>query len=127
MSAPPRLFDRDLHRRRLDRAAAGFSSANFLKARAAADAVERLETIMREFPLAVDLGARDGAFSRALAGSDAAARVGAVIETDLSAPMLAGRGGMRLQADEERLPFADERLDLVVSWPCTGSTTRRAP
>ncbi len=70
---------------------------------------------MREFPLAVDLGARDGAFSRALAGSDAAARVGAVIETDLSAPMLAGRGGMRLQADEERLPFADERLDLVVS------------
>jgi SAM-dependent methyltransferase len=115
MSAPPRLFDRDLHRRRLDRAAAGFSGANFLKARAAADAVERLEAIMREFPLAVDLGARDGAFSRALAGSDAAARVGAVIETDVSAPMLAGRGGMRLQADEERLPFADERLDLVVS------------
>src|SRR4051812_44615359 len=40
---PPRLFDRALHRRRLDRAAAGFSAAGFLKERAAVDAVERLE------------------------------------------------------------------------------------
>jgi len=119
MTAPPRLFDRDLHRRRLDRAAPRFAAAGFLKARAAADAVERLETILRGFPLAVDLGARDGAFRRALALSDAAPRVGALIETDLSAAMLAGRAGaqapMRAQMDEERLAFADESLDLVVS------------
>ena len=119
MNAPPRLFDRDLHRRRLDRAAPRFSAAGFLKARAAADAVERLEAILRSFPLAVDLGARNGAFSHALAGSDAAQRVGAVIETDLSAAMLKGRAGqpmpMRAQMDEERLAFADESLDLVVS------------
>jgi SAM-dependent methyltransferase len=114
-SAPPRLFDRDLHRRRLDRAASGYGAADFLKARAAADAVERLEVIMREFPLAVDLGARNGAFAAALAQSEARAKVGALIETDLSAPMLAGRTGMRVQADEERLPFADESLSLVVS------------
>jgi hypothetical protein len=31
----------------------------------------RLETILRRFPVAVDLGARNGAFSRALAASDA--------------------------------------------------------
>ena len=55
MSAPPRLFDRDLHRLRLDRAAPGYGAADFLKARAAGDAVERLEAIMRIFPLAVDL------------------------------------------------------------------------
>jgi SAM-dependent methyltransferase len=112
---PPRLFDRALHRARLDRAAPGFSAAGFLKARAAADAVERLEAIVREFPLAVDLGARDGAFARALALSDAASRVGALIETDLSFAMLKGRGGLRVQADEERLPFRPESLDLVVS------------
>lgn len=70
---------------------------------------------MREFPLAVDLGARDGAFARALAKSDAAARVGAVIETDLSVAMLKDRGGLRVQVDEERLPFRPESLDLVVS------------
>jgi SAM-dependent methyltransferase len=115
MPAPPALFDRALHRRRLDRAAAGFSAAGFLKARAASDAVERLEAIVREFPLAVDLGARDGAFARALAASDAAARVGALIETDLSQRMLVGRPGMRVQVDEERLPFRAGSLDLVVS------------
>lgn len=68
---------------------------------------------MRSFPLAVDLGARNGVFSKLLAESPARERVGTVIETDLSAAMLAGRPG--LQADEERLPFADESLDLVVS------------
>jgi SAM-dependent methyltransferase len=115
MNTPPRLFDRSLHRRRLDRAAPRFAGANFLKARAAGDAVERLEAILRSFPLAVDLGARDGAFLAALAGSDARERVGLVIETDISARMLAGRAGPRVQLDEEHLPFADESLDLVVS------------
>jgi SAM-dependent methyltransferase len=113
--APPRLFDRALHRMRLDRAAPGFGAANFLKERAAADAVERLEAILRGFPLAVDLGARDGAFARALARSPAAARVGTLIETDFSARMLAGRPGLCVQVDEEGLPFAAESLDLVVS------------
>jgi len=115
MNAPPRLFDRPLHRVRLDRAAPRFATANFLKARAAGDAVERLEVILRSFPLAVDLGARDGAFSAALAGSDARERVGQVIEADFSGRMLAGRSGLRVQLDEEHLPLADESLDLVVS------------
>lgn len=116
MSAtPPILFDRALHRRRLDRAAPGYERAAFLKSRAAEDAVARLETIMRRFPLAVDLGARDGAFVRALKASDAAEKVDLLIETDLSAAMLDGRPGPRLVVDEERLPFADASLDLVVS------------
>jgi SAM-dependent methyltransferase len=115
MSAPPRLFDRSLHRLRLDRAALGYGAADFLKARAAADAVERLETILRDFPLAVDLGARNGAFAAALAQSEAKGRVGALIQTDLSGRMLAGRDGARVQADEERLPFAAQSLDLVIS------------
>jgi SAM-dependent methyltransferase len=114
-SGPPRLFDRALHRRRLDRAAARFGEAAFLKNRAAGDAVERLEAIMRTFPVAVDLGAREGSFARALAASDAREKVGLLIETDLSARMLRGRTGPRVQADEERLPFADHSLDLVVS------------
>lgn len=75
----------------------------------------RLEAIMRDFPRAVDLGARKGAFAEALAASDAAPRVGLLVEADLSGPMLAGRGGMRVQADEERLPFAPASLDLIVS------------
>lgn len=108
-------FDRALHRRRLDRAAKGFSAVGFLKTRAALDAVERLEAILREFPVAVDLGARDGAFARALKLSDAAGKVGLLVETDLSAAMLARRDTVRVVADEEQLPFADNSLDLVVS------------
>jgi SAM-dependent methyltransferase len=119
MTAPPRLFDRALHRVRLDRAAPGYGAADFLKARAAADAVERLEAIMREFPVAVDLGARNGAFAAALAQSEAKAKIGALIEADLSLRMLSSRPdrnlGLKVQADEERLPFADESLSLVVS------------
>jgi SAM-dependent methyltransferase len=115
MSAPPRLFDRALLRTRLDRAASGFAGADFLKRRAAEDAVVRLEAIMRDFPVAVDLGARTGAFRELLAQSDAAARVGLLIEADLSRRMLGARAGPRLVADEERLPFAFGKLDLVIS------------
>lgn len=104
-----------MHRRRLNRAAAGYGAADFLKVRAAQDAAARLEPVLREFPLALDLGARNGAFAAALAESPAAARVGQLIETDLSAAMLAGRPGPRLVVDEERLPFAPESLDLIVS------------
>ncbi|MCA6297239.1 MAG: methyltransferase domain-containing protein [Phenylobacterium sp.] len=114
-ASPPRIFDRDLLRRRLDRAAPGYAGADFLKRRAAGDIVMRLEAIMRDFPRAVDLGARNGAFSEALAASDAAPRVGLLVEADLSGAMLAGRAGMRIVADEERLPFAPASLDLIVS------------
>jgi SAM-dependent methyltransferase len=114
-SAPPRLFDRTLHRKRLDRAARGFAEADFLQRRTAQDVAWRLEPIMRDFAVAVDLAARGGAFRAALAESEAAARVGLLVEADLSAAMLAGRGGPRLVGDEERLPFADQSLDLVVS------------
>jgi SAM-dependent methyltransferase len=115
MPAPPRLFDRGLHRKRLDRAAPGFARADFLKRRAAEDVAERLAPIMRDFAVAVDLGARTGAFREALVEGEAAARVGLLIEADLSPAMLAGRAGPRLAADEERLPFAAASLDLVVS------------
>jgi len=113
--APPLLFDRVLHRKRLDRAAGGFAGADFLHRRAALDIAERLEPILQDFPLAVDLSARGGAFREALAQSGAAGRVGLLIEADLSAAMLAGRGGPRVVLDEERLPFAPESFDLAVS------------
>ena len=113
-AAPPRLFDRALRRKRLDRAARNYAHADFLQRRAATDVAERLAPIMRTFTLAVDLSARSGAFREALA-HEAPGRVETLIEADLSHRMLVGRGGPRLVADEERLPFADESLDLIVS------------
>jgi len=112
---PPRLFDRTLHRKRLDRAANRFIDADFLQRRAALDLVERLEVIVRDFPLAVDLSARSGAFREALGESPAARQVGLLIETDLSQAMLARRAGPKVVLDEEQLPFTAASLDLVVS------------
>jgi SAM-dependent methyltransferase len=115
MSAPPLIFDRALHRKRLDRAAADYGAAGFLHARAAQDLVERLEPILRDFPVAVELSARDGAFAKALATSPLAGRIGLLVETDLSERMLTNRGGARVVLDEERLPFRAGSLDLIVS------------
>lgn len=115
MSAPPRLFDRALHQKRLQRAAKGFGGADFLHRRAALDLAERLALIMRDFPVAVELSARGGALREALAETGADARVGFLVESDLSEAMLTGRGGARVALDEERLPFAAGSLDLIVS------------
>lgn len=114
LSAPPRLFDRELRRKRLERAAPGFGAADFLHRRAAEDIAGRLAPILRAFPLALELSARTGAFAEALA-VEAPGKVGTLIEADLSHRMLAGRPGLRVQADEERLPFAEASLDLIVS------------
>jgi SAM-dependent methyltransferase len=112
--AAPRLFDRALHRRRLDRAAGAY--AGFIKERAAEDAADRLFTILRDFPLALDLGSRDGALARALAREPDANRVGEIVAADLSPRMLlANPAALKAVVDEERLPFAPESLDLVVS------------
>src|SRR5690606_32190132 len=106
MTSPPRIFDRNLHRRRLDRAAAGWSRADFLRRRAAESAVDSLTTILRPFARAVDLSAHGGVFAELLADSPAAARVGPLISADLSARSLTGRPDPRLVLDEEALPFA---------------------
>jgi SAM-dependent methyltransferase len=115
MTVPPRLFDRHLHRLRLGRAAKSFGKADFLKRSATADIVSRLEAVNRRFPVAVDLGARRGAFARTLAASEAAGKVDLLVEADLSGAMLAGRAGARMVADEERLPLKEASVDLVVS------------
>ena len=115
MSAPPPiLFDRALLRARLDRAAGQSQFAGFLRERASEDAVERLLTILRQFPLAVELGRRDGAFSQALKNAPGAGSIRTLIETDLS-PAFASQAGLGVAADEERLPFRAESFDLAVS------------
>ena len=115
--APPPLFDRALHRLRLQRAAPGFAGAGFLKARAAEDVAWRLSAILRRFPLAVDLSARAGVFAQTLRDSPAAAQVDTLVEADLSPAMLArgGAAGLRVVADEERPPFRAGSFDLAVS------------
>lgn len=76
--------------------------------------VDRLEAILRDFPLCVDLGSRDDAFLDALAQSPAASRIGAVLASRPTRDRIKSRGPA-LVASEEALPFRSESLDLVVS------------
>jgi SAM-dependent methyltransferase len=115
---PPRLFDRQLRRLRLDRAAAEHDLADFLRVRTAEEACWRLSTILRRFPRAVDLGAHAGEFARALRASAAGDQVESLVELDASARMLKagdGRSALQVVAEEEQLPFAPASFDLAVS------------
>jgi len=101
-SAPPRIFDRALLQRRIEKARAR-AAPDFLLARAADDLLDRLQTVMRPFPRALDLGAPTDHFAQA------------VVASGRSAPMRAGRFGGAIIVDEETLPFAPAAFDLIVS------------
>jgi len=116
MSSPPRLFDRSLLAARRNRAAGGFAQAHFLRERSIEDTLLTLAAINRRFDLALNMSAADGGFGRALGSSDAAAKVGLLIEGELSERLSSQQSGpARLIMDEEWLPFADDRLNLIVS------------
>ncbi len=116
MSAPPRLFDRKLLTARRNRAADGFTQAHFLRERSIEDTLLTLSAINRRFDLALDMTAADGGFGRALAESDVAAKIGLLVEGELSERLSARQSGpARLVMDEEWLPFADDSLGLIVS------------
>ena len=75
MSSSP-LFDPARRAARLARSRPRFAGADFLHRRVAEGMAESLEAILREFRDVVVLSPHPGAFAEAVAGSDAAARVG---------------------------------------------------
>lgn len=104
----PRLFDRSLivrrraRARRIDDAGAGF-----LMARAADDLADRLATVLRAFPLAVEIGHGGSALADRL---KAVPSIGRMIKASLGG----ADPGADLVLDEEWLPFAPASLDLIV-------------
>lgn len=97
----PALFDHALRRARAARRA---ERDEVLLPRMAEELGERLAGVLRDFPLAVDLGTPGPDLAQVLGGVE---RVGHVV-----------RAGLQEGADvvcDEALPFADASLDLVVS------------
>src|SRR5271170_3116539 len=112
---PPRIFDRDLINRRLDRAlarGAGDARADFLLARAAQDLGERLSLVKRRFVAAGDFGSpgSHGAVQLAAGG-----QVDWIVRIAPTKPSLGSGDFLPAVGDLERLPAADGRLDLAVS------------
>ena len=112
MSEDQELFDRSLLRRRRARFAGETAEHEFLLSHVAAEIAERIGAILRDFPLALDLGAYHGLLGRAVA---ALPSVGDMIYAE-SVPSLATRCPRpAVVCDEERLPFKEMSLSLVVS------------
>ena len=114
-TVPPqaRIFDRRLLRERRDRAARGLTAHDFLLTEIAERLSDRLSDIARRFPLALDLGARDGILGRTLQGRGG---IETLIQSETS--LVSARrlqGGAALVADEELLPFKEQCFDAVLS------------
>ncbi len=101
----PEIFDRAARRRRRDRAAPIYAEHEFLRATMLDGIAERLDAVTRSFADVLDLGCFDAAFP-----APAGARVA---RCDPGYAFAAAAHGV--QADEDRLPFADASFDLVVS------------
>jgi len=107
-TVPPqaRIFDRRLLRDRRGRVAGGLYAHDFLLTEIAERLADRLSDIARRFPVALDLGARDGILARTLQGRGG-------IETLIQSDASARRGD--LVADEELLPFKEQSFDAILS------------
>ena len=114
-TVPPqaRIFDRRLLRARRARAARELTAPDFLLTEIAERLADRLSDIARRFPVALDLGARDGILERTLQGRGG---IETLIQSEtwlVSAQRL--QGGAALVADEELLPFKEQCFDAVLS------------
>jgi SAM-dependent methyltransferase len=102
----PVVFDRTLLRARQRRARA-LGPETFLIERVANDLGDRLGAVLRDFPVAADIGTPTDAVRDMLSGDT---RIGTLI-TARALP----DGDLSVAADEEALPFRDGSLDLAVS------------
>jgi len=108
----PEIFDRQLRRRRRDRAAARFRDHDFLVTHIAGELVERLAMVSRDFARVLILGSHDGRIAPLFTAPGRR-----IVQADPGfafARASAGSGPV-VQCDEDRLPFADASFDLIVA------------
>lgn len=113
--SPPIMFDRSRLRKRRDKIAAGFADFDFLKTRVIADMIERLADTSHVFERALDLGCHTGGLAKRLQDQPG---IREVLAGDVSPGMvdMAKAAGINaVNMDEERLAFAPERFDLIMS------------
>lgn len=111
---PLRVFDRRAVRLHRARAARLQDAADFLIKESAERLADRLDDVTRRFPLALDLGCRDGVLARVLNGRGG---VVTLVQADaaLAYVQRLAASGPRLVAEAEALPFRRQSFDLVLS------------
>ncbi len=93
-------------------AAASGGEDDFLFGDSAERLCDRLSDVTRTFPLALDLGCRNGQLAKTLNGRGG---IDSLVQCDLAPEMAAAAAGIRLAGDEEALPFGPQTFDLVLS------------
>lgn len=106
----PVIFDRALLRSRLARVAAAYP--DFLLVRATDELAERLAAILRDFPIAVDLGT-PGPQAALMLGQHP--RIERIYRAGPIAAVLGTGSFLSLVADEEAIPFAPASINCCVS------------
>jgi SAM-dependent methyltransferase len=110
---PPSLFAPHIRKLRLERAARNFSRHDFLHRRAAEDALDRLETVLKPFPKALFYGPGGPLLNTMLTEK---AQVGETVLAAESGSFLSEIGAEEaIEAPAHDLPFGDESFDLLVS------------
>ena len=106
------IFDRRQVRLQRDRAAESFTNHDVLFREVAKRLADRLLDVECNFPLALDLGCHGGGLADQLPKKSG---IETLVQCDLSPAMARQAGANALVADEEMLPFADQKFDLVAS------------
>ena len=112
MDTPLQPFDRRALRRQRERAARHWGAADFLVREVAERLADRLDDVKRRFPLALDLGCRDGVLARALGGRGG---VETLVQMDAALGFARRAPGIALVGEAEALPFKAESFDLILS------------
>lgn len=103
-----RVFNRDLIKTRREKCAQRFQSHDFLVREISNHLIDNLQDIKRSFNHVLNMNL--------LADQNSAKfKDSIIINQDLSHNMLRQRSGLRIQADEEFLPFKNNSLDLILS------------
>lgn len=107
-AAQDKPFDRSLRRMRRDRAFGRWSDHAFLQDHMAAELIERLGSVQRDFKRALILGYPGEAMLDSL-------RAQGIAYIVADAGYLPASSAQGVQCDEDRLPFADASFDLVLA------------
>ncbi|MDV7340071.1 methyltransferase domain-containing protein [Terasakiella sp. A23] len=109
------VFDRQMVREHRDRAAKTWADFDFLHKEVAERICDRLDDVVRDFPLALDIGCHGGDIAEVIGKRG---KVETLIQCDLSEGMARRADAQKattLVADEEFLPFGHEKFDLIIS------------